>query len=36
DGGADGVGRATTLAVVTALILIIFSDAIFTAVFYFI
>ncbi len=35
EGGAEGVGRATTLAVVTALVLIIFSDAIFTAVFYF-
>ncbi|MDP3919680.1 MAG: ABC transporter permease [Candidatus Omnitrophota bacterium] len=34
-GGAEGVGRATTLAVVTALVLIIASDALFTAVFYF-
>jgi phospholipid/cholesterol/gamma-HCH transport system permease protein len=33
--GAEGVGRATTMAVVTALILIITSDAIFTAIFYF-
>ena len=33
--GAEGVGRATTLAVVTALILIIASDAVFTAIFYF-
>lgn len=33
--GAEGVGRATTLAVVAALILIIASDAIFTAIFYF-
>ncbi len=33
--GAEGVGRATTLAVVCALILIIASDAIFTAIFYF-
>lgn len=33
--GAEGVGRATTLAVVNALILIIASDAIFTAIFYF-
>lgn len=33
--GAEGVGRATTLAVVTILILIIASDAIFTAIFYF-
>ena len=35
DGGAEGVGRATTLAVVLALILIIASDAIFTAIFFF-
>ncbi len=35
DGGAEGVGRATTLAVVTALALIIASDALFTAIFYF-
>jgi phospholipid/cholesterol/gamma-HCH transport system permease protein len=34
-GGAEGVGRATTMAVVTALILIISSDAFFTAIFYF-
>lgn len=34
-GGAEGVGRATTLAVVNALILIIASDALFTALFYF-
>lgn len=34
-GGAEGVGRATTIAVVTALILIIASDAVFTAIFYF-
>lgn len=34
-GGAEGVGRATTFAVVTALILIIFSDALFTGIFYF-
>lgn len=34
-GGAEGVGRATTLAVVTALIVIIATDALFTAVFYF-
>lgn len=33
--GAEGVGRATTLAVVTTLILIIASDAVFTAIFYF-
>ncbi len=33
--GAEGVGRATTVAVVVTLILIIASDAIFTAIFYF-
>lgn len=33
--GAEGVGRATTLAVVAALVLTIASDAIFTAIFYF-
>jgi len=35
EGGAEGVGKATTVAVVSAMILIIFFDAIFTAVFYF-
>ncbi len=35
EGGAEGVGRATTVAVVTALVLIIAFDAVFTAVFYF-
>ena len=35
EGGAEGVGRATTMAVVTALILIIALDCFFTAVFYF-
>ena len=35
EGGAEGVGRSTTLAVVTALILIIALDCFFTAVFYF-
>jgi phospholipid/cholesterol/gamma-HCH transport system permease protein len=34
-GGAEGVGRATTIAVVCALILILASDALFTALFYF-
>lgn len=34
-GGAEGVGRATTLSVVTALILIISFDCLFTALFYF-
>lgn len=33
--GAEGVGRATTMAVVGTLILIIASDALFTAIFYF-
>ena len=36
DGGAQGVGRATTLAVVTALIMIIAFDALFTGIFYFV
>lgn len=35
EGGAEGVGRATTIAVVAALVLIIASDALFTAIFYF-
>lgn len=35
-GGAEGVGRATTLSVVTSFLLIIASDCIFTALFYFI
>lgn len=35
EGGAEGVGRATTTAVVTALILIIALDCFFTALFYF-
>ncbi len=35
EGGAEGVGRATTVAVVSALVIIIASDAFFTAVFYF-
>jgi phospholipid/cholesterol/gamma-HCH transport system permease protein len=33
--GAEGVGRATTIAVVTILVMIIASDAFFTAIFYF-
>jgi len=33
--GAEGVGRATTLAVVVALIMVIASDALFSAIFYF-
>jgi phospholipid/cholesterol/gamma-HCH transport system permease protein len=33
--GAEGVGQATMLAVVTILVLIIASDAVFTAIFYF-
>lgn len=35
EGGAEGVGHSTTLAVVTALVLIIALDCFFTAVFYF-
>lgn len=35
-GGAEGVGRATTLSVVTSFILIISTDCFFTALFYFI
>lgn len=35
EGGAEGVGRATTLSVVTSLILIIAFDCLFTAIFYF-
>lgn len=36
EGGAEGVGKATTLSVVTSFILIIAADCIFTAIFYFI
>jgi phospholipid/cholesterol/gamma-HCH transport system permease protein len=36
EGGAEGVGKATTKAVVTSFILIIASDCFFTALFYFI
>ncbi len=36
EGGAEGVGRATTRAVVTSFILIIAFDALFTVLFYFI
>jgi len=36
EGGAEGVGRATTRAVVNAFILIITADCFFTALFYFI
>jgi phospholipid/cholesterol/gamma-HCH transport system permease protein len=35
-GGAEGVGRSTTLSVVTSFILIISADCLFTALFYFI
>ena len=35
-GGAEGVGRSTTISVVTAFILIIAADCFFTALFYFI
>jgi phospholipid/cholesterol/gamma-HCH transport system permease protein len=34
-GGAEGVGKATTLSVVTSFILIILFDCILTGVFYF-
>ena len=36
EGGAEGVGSATTKAVVTSIILIIASDAFFTVIFYFV
>jgi len=36
EGGAEGVGRSTTIAVVTSFILIIAADCFFTAVFYFV
>ncbi len=36
EGGAEGVGRATTMAVVSSFILIIAADCFFTAVFYFV
>lgn len=36
EGGAEGVGKATTIAVVTSFILIIAADCVFTAIFYFI
>lgn len=35
EGGAEGVGRATTISVVNSFILIIVADCIFTAIFYF-
>ena len=35
-GGADGVGRATTVSVVISFILIIMTDCLFTMLFYFI
>ncbi len=35
-GGAEGVGRATTTAVVTSFLMIIAADCLFTAIFYFI
>ena len=35
DGGAEGVGRATTKAVLSSFILIIAADCLFTAIFYF-
>jgi phospholipid/cholesterol/gamma-HCH transport system permease protein len=36
EGGAEGVGRATTKAVVASFILIMAADCIFTAMFYFV
>ena len=36
EGGAEGVGRATTASVVTSFILIITADCLFTALFYFV
>ncbi|MFC1809794.1 MlaE family ABC transporter permease [Candidatus Omnitrophota bacterium] len=36
EGGAEGVGKATTISVVTSLVLIISSDCLFTALFYFV
>lgn len=36
EGGAEGVGKATTLAVVTSFVLIIAADCLFTAFFYFV
>jgi len=36
EGGAEGVGRSTTMAVVTSFILIIAADCFFTALFYFV
>ena len=35
-GGAEGVGRSTTLSVVISFILIITADCLFTALFYFV
>jgi len=35
EGGAEGVGKSTTLSVVTSFILIIAADCLFTALFYF-
>lgn len=36
EGGAEGVGRSTTLSVVTSFIMIIAADCLFTALFYFV
>ena len=36
EGGAEGVGKATTFSVVTSFILIIAADCLFTALFYFV
>jgi phospholipid/cholesterol/gamma-HCH transport system permease protein len=35
EGGAEGVGKATTSSVVVSIFLIIFADVIFTAIFYY-
>ena len=35
EGGAEGVGRSTTLSVVVSFIMIIATDCFFTALFYF-
>jgi phospholipid/cholesterol/gamma-HCH transport system permease protein len=36
EGGAEGVGKATTRSVVSSFILIIAADCFFTALFYFV
>jgi phospholipid/cholesterol/gamma-HCH transport system permease protein len=34
-GGAEGVGRSTTISVVTSFIMVILADCVLTAIFYF-